>query len=170
MEKPLHVFTALSAMHQCQSTESNKWMIAYLYHMIFTKFLIFTVSWASWCLRAWPLSLFGASDFLWGGRWGEGAVDAQMIYTFTPVSSSNWVLSGKCKFWNALLGQFVWDFCLILFAESESVFENKSRSGWFRYKRKWHRKYLGESESGREEEMWVIRGGNRGEDAAIIRR
>ena len=99
---------------------------------------------------------------------GREAVDAQMIYTFTPVSSSNWVLSGKCKFWNALLGQFVWDFCLILFAESESVFESKS--SWFRYKRKWHRKYLGESESGREEEMWVIRGGNRGEDAAIIRR
>ena len=145
-------------------------MIAYLYHMIFTKFLIFTVSWASWCLRAWPLSLFGASDFLWEGRWGEEAVDAQMIYTFTPVSSSNWALSGKCKFWNALLGQFVWDFCLILFAESESVFESKSRSGWFMYKRKWHRKYLEESESGREEEMWVIRGGNRGEDAAIIRR
>ena len=40
--------------------------------MIFTKFLIFTVSWASWCLRAWPLSLFGASDFLWGGEGGGG--------------------------------------------------------------------------------------------------
>ena len=63
------------------------------YHMILTKYLVFTISWTSWCLRAWPLSLFGASDFLRLGKGGGGGRSTFRWFTHSHLSLMVMILS-----------------------------------------------------------------------------
>ena len=84
------MYTGLNTSHMNRTSLQTSDTRQISYHMILTKYLVFTISWTSCCLRAWPLSLFGASDFLWLGKGGGGgAVDVQMIYTFTPVADGD---------------------------------------------------------------------------------